>query len=307
MAFVLLDAFTRKNDGQSKIIGHLYSGALLSHRSAFEYRPTSSGDIFLTCNYERRIKLQGVTLNMMTGSSALSDDLPFVDGLNVSGQTRAILENLQSSRRPGPSSKTLTLPEVEEKLEQIVRTQGEDALNALRDRARDISGQLGMKKEFEKLDRLIRAILTTKPSGILKSSVALARAFGQPFDPKRIELFENLFVTLKQAPISPTPDPNMSNTAFKNFALYEAYFSNFIEGTEFKLEEAMKIINPFCKGALKTSSNSRDEEVLTFRRQATSFRLIPFFNLYVPRRPQNLASSNNEQAGINLAVDYAAD
>lgn len=179
---------------------------------------------------------------MLTGPAALSDDLPFVDGLNISGQTRAILENLQSSRRPGPASKTLTLPEVEEKLEQIVRTQGEDALNAVRDRARDISGQLGMEKEFEKLDRIIGAVLTTKPSGILKSPVALARAFGQPFDAKRIELFENLFVTLKQAPISPTPDPNVSNAAFKNFAFYEAYFSNFIEGTKFKLEEAMKII-----------------------------------------------------------------
>jgi len=225
-----------------KIIGHLYSGALLSHRSAFEYRPTTSGDIFLTYNYERRIKLPGVTLNMMTGPAALSDDLQFVDGLYVSGQTRAILENLQSSRRPGPSSKILTLPDVEEKLEQIIRTQGEDGLNALRDRARDISGQLGMGKEFEKLDRLISAMLTTKPSGILKSPVALARAFGQPFDTKRIELFENLFVTLKQTSVSPISDPNVSNTAFKNFAFYEAYFSNFIEGTKFKLEEAMKII-----------------------------------------------------------------
>lgn len=225
-----------------KIIGRLYSGAILSHRSAFEYRPTSSGDVFLTYNYERRIKLPGVTLNMMTGPSSLPDDLQFVEGLYVSGKTRAILENLQSSRRPGPSSKTLTLPEVEEKLEQIVKIQGEDALNALRDSARDISNKLEMKKEFEKLDRLIGAILTTKPSSILKSPVALARAFGQPFDVKRIELFENLFVTLKQAAIVPISDPNLSNTAFKNFAFYEAYFSNFIEGTKFKLEEAMKII-----------------------------------------------------------------
>ncbi|UKJ06672.1 Fic family protein [Solitalea lacus] len=225
-----------------KIIGHLYSGALLSHRSAFEYRPTTSGDIFLTYNYERRIKLPGVTLNMMAGPSALSDDLPFVDGLHVSGQARAILENLQTSRRPGPSSKILTLPEVEEKLEQIVKIQGEVGLNELRDRARELSGQLGMKKEFEKLDRLISAILTTKPSSILKSPIALARAFGQPFDAKRIELFENLFVTLKNTPTSPFSDPNVSNTAFKNFAFYEAYFSNFIEGTKFKLEEAMQII-----------------------------------------------------------------
>ena len=30
------------------IIGTLFSGAMLSHRSAFEFKPTSTGDIFLT-------------------------------------------------------------------------------------------------------------------------------------------------------------------------------------------------------------------------------------------------------------------
>src|SRR5690606_21560730 len=80
-----------------KIIGQLYNGALLSHRSAFEYRPTSSGDIFLTYSYDRKIKLPGVTLNMMAGSPPIDGDNIFVDGLHVSQQARAFLENLQSS------------------------------------------------------------------------------------------------------------------------------------------------------------------------------------------------------------------
>lgn len=225
-----------------KIIGQLYNGALLSHRSAFEYRPTSSGDIFLTYNYERKIKLPGVTLNMLAGSPPIEGDNLFVDGLHVSQQARAFLENLQSSRRPGPSSKTMSLPEIEGKLEQIVRSKGEDGLNALRDRAREIALEIKMEKEFEKLDRLIGAMLTTKPSSILKSPVALARAFGQPFDPKRIELFENLFVTLQQMEFSPIAEPNASSISFRNFAFFEAYFSNFIEGTKFKIDEALQII-----------------------------------------------------------------
>lgn len=225
-----------------KIIGQLYSGALLSHRSAFEYRPTSSGDIFLTYGYERKIKMPGVTLNMLAGSPAIEGDNIFVDGLHVSQQARAFLENLQSSRRPGPSSKAMSLPEIEEKLEQIVRSKGEDGLNALRDRAREIAPEIKMEKEFEKLDRLIGAMLTTKPSSILKSPVALARAFGQPFDPKRIELFENLFVTLQQTEFAPIAETNTSHVAFRNFAFFEAYFSNYIEGTKFKIDEALQII-----------------------------------------------------------------
>lgn len=225
-----------------KIIGQLYSGALLSHRSAFEYRPTSSGDIFLTYGYDRKIKLPGVTLNMLAGSPPIEGDNIFVDGLHVSQQARAFLENLQSSRRPGPSSKTLSLPEIEGKLEQIVRSKGEDGLNAVRDRAKEIAPEIKMENEFEKFDRLIGAMLTTKPSSILKSPVALARAFGQPFDPKRVELFENLFVTLQQAEFAPIAETNISNTAFRNFAFVEAYFSNYIEGTKFKIDEALQII-----------------------------------------------------------------
>ena len=225
-----------------KIIGHLYKGAVLSHRSAFEYRPTASNDIFLTYSYERRIVYPGVTLNLLSGTGPVDGDTPFVDGLFVSGQARAFLENLQSSRRAGPASKTLTLPEIEEKLEKIVRAKGEDALNELRDQARVTAAATGMEKEFKTLDKMIGAMLATKPSGVLKSQVAIARAFGEPFDPKRLELFENLFVTLKQMVISPLPDPNQTDAAFRNTAFYDAYFSNYIEGTKFKVDEALEII-----------------------------------------------------------------
>src|SRR5690606_6312471 len=119
----------------------------LSHRSAFEYRPTSSGDVFLTYGYERKIKLPGVTLNMLAGEPPIEGDNIIVDGLHVSQQASAFLENLQSTRRPGPSSKTMSLPEIEGKLEQIVRSKGEDGLNALRDRAREIAPETKMEKE----------------------------------------------------------------------------------------------------------------------------------------------------------------
>lgn len=225
-----------------KIISQLYAGAVLSHRSAFEYRPTSSGDLFLTYNYDRKINLPGVTLHMLAGPPPIEGDNLFMEGLYVSQQARAFLENLQSSRKLGPSSKTMTLPEIEGKLEQIARAKGEDGLNTLRDKAREIASRINMEKEFEKLDRLIGAMLTTKPSNILKSPIALARAFGQPFDPKRIELFENLFITLQQMEFTPVTDPNNSITTFRNFAFFEAYFSNYIEGTKFKIDEALKII-----------------------------------------------------------------
>ncbi|RYY24923.1 MAG: cell filamentation protein Fic [Sphingobacteriaceae bacterium] len=224
------------------IIGHLYPGILLSHRSALEYKPTGTANLFLTYGYARKVKLPGLTLNILDGPKPVAGDNLFVKGLFVSQQERAILENLQESRKSGPESKTITLREIEEKLEQIVRVKGEEELNVFRDKARLISAETGMTKEFDKLNKLISALLTTKPSGLLRSPVALARVYGSPYDPARIELLEKLFIRLQQRVFAAVPEQNITPQAFRNFAFYEAYFSNYIEGTKFEVQEAKQII-----------------------------------------------------------------
>lgn len=224
------------------IIGTLYPGILLSHRSALEFRPTSTGDLFLTNTHHRKVKLPGLTLNIMEGPKPVEGDNLFMDGLYVSQQARALLENLQQTRKPGPQSKTLTLPEIEEILEKVINSKGEEELNYLRDQARTISAETGMDKEFVHLNKMIGTILRTNHAIELTSPVTKARAFGIPYDQKRIELFNNLFIELKQREFKPIPDPNHSLKAFRNFAFFEAYFSNYIEGTEFGIEDAKKII-----------------------------------------------------------------
>lgn len=155
---------------------------------------------------------------------------------------RALLENLQQARQPGPDSKTLTLPEIENRLEHVLDVKGEVGLNELRDRASSIAVQLGLQSEFEKLNRLIGALLNTRSIKILSSPLAIARVLGFPYDPARLELFEKLFVQLKQEEFPLRPERNKENQTFKNFSFFEAYFSNYIEGTIFEIEEAKKII-----------------------------------------------------------------
>jgi dsDNA-binding SOS-regulon protein len=225
-----------------QILGHQYPGILLSHRSALEYKPTATGDFFLTYRYARKVNLPGITLNILEGVAPIEGDNQFTKDLFVSQQERAVLENLQESRKPGPQSKTLTLPEMEEKLEQIIRVKGEAGLNAFRDKAREIASKTGMGKEFEKLNKLISNLLTTRPTKALTSPVAIARANGLPYDKSRIELLEKLFIALQKEEFQEIPEPNITIKAFRNFAFYEAYFSNYIEGTKFAVEEARQII-----------------------------------------------------------------
>ena len=127
-------------------------------------------------------------------------------------------------------------------MEQIIRVNGEDEINKVRDQARAIAAVLKMVKEFERLDKIISALLTTHPSKILSSPLAIARAFGAPYDPGRMELFEELFRELQKKEFKNRPDRNTTATSFGNFAFFESYFSNYIEGTIFEIDEAKEII-----------------------------------------------------------------
>lgn len=236
------------------ILGKLYPGAVLSHRSALEFKPTTANQIFVTYTYTKKIELPGITIRFMEGMPAIEGDNLFSGELFVSQQERAFLENLQSSRQIGATSKTITLPEIESKLEQIVQVKGEEGLNQFRDKAREIADKLSMQTEFGKLNKLISALLTTKPSKILTSPLAVARALGNPYDKHRLELFEKLFIELQQQPYKDSNDINREINAFRNFAFFEAYFSNYIEGTIFEIEEAKNIIQT------ETPIPNRDED-----------------------------------------------
>lgn len=236
------------------ILGKLYTGSILSHRSALEFKPTSAGHVFLTYTYTKKIKLPGVTLRLIEGHGPIEGDNPLSGELYASQLERALLENLQVSRQPGPKSKTLTLPEIEDRLEKVIRVKGEAGLNELRDKARAIAEKLGMQNEFAKLNKLISALLTSHPSKVLSSPLAVARAFGNPYDPARLPLFEKLFIELKQKEFKNLPEKNTTSQSFKNFAFFEAYFSNYIEGTEFELGDAKKIIET------ETPMPDRDED-----------------------------------------------
>jgi hypothetical protein len=218
-----------------EILGNLYPDSVLSHRSAFEFKATSTHQIFVTYSYTRKIKLPGVTINFLEGKGPVEGDNKMIGELYVSSKERAFLENLQITKKSGPDSKTLSILQIEEKLDDILRIKGEDGLNQLRDRARHLSEILDMKKEFESLNKIIGALFATKPSKILKSQLALSRAAGLPYDRNRIELFEKLFNYLHNKTFVERPELNLSVNSFRNFAFFEAYFSNYIEGTVFEV------------------------------------------------------------------------
>ncbi len=302
------------------ILGKLYPGSIVSHRSALEFKPTSSGHIFLTYTYTKKISLPGITLRFLQGHGPIEGDNPISGELYASQLERALLENLEVSRQQGPESKSVSLPELEDRLEQVIRVKGEAGLNELRDKASAIAEKLGKQKEFEKLNKLISALLNTQPSKLLSSPVAVARAFGNPYDPARLSLFEKLFIELKQKEFAALPEKNTTNQSFRNFAFFEAYFSNYIEGTEFELEDAKKIIEteiPMLNrdedshdvlGTYKLVSN-REEMNITPEKASALLEILLYrhkvlLSARVSKKPGEFKDKNN-RAGDTHFVDHS--
>ncbi len=223
------------------IVGQLWPGARLAYRTAFEYAP-HEGRVFLGYKYTRKVSLPGVVIHFIATPDSLPSDYPFMEGLGVSSHARAVLENLEPDRTQGGVEKCLPVEAVEERLEAEFSAGGEAALNKLRDEARTVAAATGMAYAFARLDRMVGALLSTRPANALKSSVALARAAGEPFDSHRIELFGKLLEHLARKEFSLYPDANITDADYTTFAFFESYFSNYIEGTVFELDEARRIV-----------------------------------------------------------------
>ena len=302
------------------ILGQLFPHAVISHRSAFELKQTETGDIFLTYNYSRNVSLPGITVHLLEGPMGTEHDMPFIENLFVSSNERRMLENLQKGRaRNGSVSKCMPREVIEENLEKMLQVNGETGINAFRDKARDVAKELGMDGEFEALNSIVSALLTTKPSTILTSPKAVARANGLPYDGERVKLFELLFKALKNDVFADIDEPNQTTAEFRNFAFFESYFSNYIEGTEFEIEEAWEIVET---GKPMPARNADSHDVLrTFqivasrremrRTPQTAEELIEILQerhrvmmAARPDRDPGMFKMKNNHAGDTHFVDY---
>jgi hypothetical protein len=218
-------------------------GSIISHRSALDGgRPTAAGNVFLTGPNRRDFILPGVTLRITQGPGPLDSDIrvpTFAGDAFISSQARALLENLTASRGDPAERRTLGAEGVEAWLDRFISHDISGGINRIRDAARTIAELLGLQEEFRQLDAIIGALLGTR-SVRLTARAAIARAAGRPYDDARVTLFQTLATELQRNPLQvppadPQADPHLQ-------AFIETYFSNYIEGTEFEIEEAHDIV-----------------------------------------------------------------
>ncbi len=225
-----------------RILGALAPGAVVSYRSAYAGGIAPDGIVHLShpTNFNRKITLPGVQAVLVKGPGPLAGDMPLGDGkLYFASRPRQLLENLSPER--GARGKSAGANAVEELLIKVLHANGGAELNRIRDDARALVEPLAFKEQFRKLDKLIGALLATHAGGVLRTKEGKLVAKGAPVDSERMARFEVLAATLRAAVLARRPAVAANEPARSCFAFLEAYFSNYVEGTEFAIEEARDI------------------------------------------------------------------
>lgn len=225
------------------LAGHLVTGAVVSHISAFGRGMTADGYVTLShpTQFNKTIKLPGLELVLLKGPGQLAGDLPLgASGLFWASRPRMLMENIGRIMKKRPTRAGRDA--VEEQLVSLLNANKEDGLNRIRDEARTLAQSLEAADAFKILDAMIGALLKTHSRGELKTKLGNLVALGMPADSERLYRFELLAMALRSSVLPNIPDGASTGDAKIHFAFLESYFSNYVEGTKFSIEEAEGIV-----------------------------------------------------------------
>lgn len=228
------------------VANELKGEVIVTDRSALSGGPTPDGHLYVVTPGRKRrrvVELPGLTISTRDGAPADHADAEMLPGLWLASTGRALLENTMPSRtsQRGVQRRTLTSAEIGDWVERIAS--GPRPVENLR-HARTEIDRLEATGDYAGSDpqmasRLIGAALGTRH--VVTDSKRLAsRVAGRPYDAERVELLEEFADQLSRSSpvVRATPDP----TRTKLVPFYEAYYSNFIEGTEFTIDEAYEVV-----------------------------------------------------------------
>ncbi len=284
-----------------QVLSLLVPGGVVSHRTSLESSISPAGRVYVTGQYPRTFTLPGLEIVQMEGVGPLEDDMPMMT-FYLASQGRAFLENLAPSRARRGEAKALYRDQIERRLADLLRTRGENELNALRDQARSLATELSLEKEFREMDQLVGSLLGTRNAD-LKEPVAQAYARNEPYDPNVLERVDVLRAFLVGQVLPVRTQLSEANTGFYNVAFFDAYFSNYIEGTRFEIDEALQIVE---SGRIPERRPEDGHDVLgTYQIVASLEEMIrtpgtseEFFDLLTQRHSVILAGRSERNPGV---------
>ena len=224
------------------IANFLFANPVAVYRTAFELGPINNRVYLMVSRGKRRTVTVGPLQLSIEAGDVEHGVEPFSLAMRRSNVPRQLLENLTSVRTKKGFRKKLGREWVESQLLNEVTVRGETGVNQLRDEAAALAPLLGMEIQQQQLDKMVSAILKTHPiDSVLTTRAGVAQALGKPFDRERLDRFSALSSYLNKLDLSEYPY-TYDNAGWRNLAFFESYFSNYIEGTQFTIDEAEEIV-----------------------------------------------------------------
>jgi len=223
------------------IVAVFWPGGVACHRTAFAGGIPSDGVFYVAHPDPARkepLRLPGVQIVPVIGPAALPYDGSLPHGLWISGPARALVENTSLMGRPAKSKAGTQA--VDDRIDELARSGGAGRIQNALDQLDVISGSFDQTAVAHVRARLASVLGSFSGGQPAPTGKLAARLAGTPYDGRRIEMLEGLVTTLLDRPPVPRPmAPPMARWEWLPF--FEAYFSNFIEGTEFGVDEARRI------------------------------------------------------------------
>ena len=223
------------------IAAHYWPGAVLCGRTALAGGVPQEGFVFLAHPDPPRpteLRLPGLRVVPVVGPGPLPGDMSAPEGLTFSGPARVLVENINLRGRPAQYRAGTVA--VEDRIDELARSGGAGRIRTILSQLDVIAGSFDPAAVVAVRSRLSAVLGSFSEDFTAASGRLAARLSGAPFDAHRIEMLEGLASLLEGR--SPRPVPAAPPTSrWEWLPFFEAYFSNFIEGTEFGVDEARRI------------------------------------------------------------------
>jgi hypothetical protein len=229
------------------VVARFVPDAVIADRSAAEGGMPAAGVLTVVSNERTEdVNTPGLIVAPRRGVGPLGDDNDWPEGLHLTSDARTLVENLAVSRgRAGRPARTLSRDELEDWVVRTAQRRSEGWLQTLRHRALELCEQLGVPERRDAVAEIIGAVAGTREARSGAGRLLAARAAGLEYDPDRFTRFDELASYLADTPATldvPHQLPALPSETSTSLPFFEAYFSNFIEGTEFSIDEAEAIV-----------------------------------------------------------------
>ncbi|GAA0993944.1 Fic family protein [Subtercola frigoramans] len=221
-----------------EIVGRMLPTAVIADRSAFDLRPIA-GRLFVSHPSRSPLVLPGLTVYPDGRTeNRRSDDVP----LDRSGQlfgssrTRALIDNAEQRGRPAAINRRLTMDELHDKVAQIVTTSTPRQIDNMLDEISRDANTIAVAA----IRRYVDAARGLGPTVATGSRALSAAQRGESFDSARVALFRQVAADLQRMPLVQRFVDDVARSSYVPF--YEAYFSNYIEGSTLTVDEAKRVV-----------------------------------------------------------------